>query len=406
MEGARCRCLGALALAAGLAAVALSIAAGPAGVDIDHKWGPFRVALFAAGSGTIALTGFLGLLFALDRKLARSSWRTSAPRLLASSVPEVDERRSVRPWAWIVLGACLMVTEGLYVWLVSAGLWTNWPETTGFLDLLGTAFVHGRTDLPLTPPEELREVAYPWPTQMRPGIPVLGDASYFDGRYYAYWGPAPAALVALAKLFTTARVGDEHMVFVGSSLVLLLMTCILIRLWQAWGRGLPGWLFGLSWLAVATMHPLLWNLNRPAIHEAAITWAQVFLLAGVLLALPAMQGMEVKTARHVLTGAMWGLALASRLTAAAAIGVLLLATLWGALRGDKARAPRRSALPTALALILPIVSCVALLGMYNAVRFGSPFETGLRYQLSVIDLNHLMQTGRLFNPTYLVPNLF
>jgi hypothetical protein len=48
---------------------------------------------------------------------------------------------------------------------------------------------------------------------------------------------------------------------------------------------------------------------------------------------------------------------------------------------------------------------MALLGVYNYVRFGDPLEAGLRYTLSVIDLNQLIGSRLLFNAAYLPPNL-
>jgi len=48
---------------------------------------------------------------------------------------------------------------------------------------------------------------------------------------------------------------------------------------------------------------------------------------------------------------------------------------------------------------------MALLGVYNYVRFGNPLEPGLRYTLSVIDLNQLIGSRLLFNAAYLPPNL-
>jgi len=49
---------------------------------------------------------------------------------------------------------------------------------------------------------------------------------------------------------------------------------------------------------------------------------------------------------------------------------------------------------------------IALIGYYNLIRFGDFLETGLRYQLSTNDLPWMFEQGLVFNPIYLLPNLF
>jgi hypothetical protein len=57
-------------------------------------------------------------------------------------------------------------------------------------------------------------------------------------------------------------------------------------------------------------------------------------------------------------------------------------------------------------LIMPLVLGVALLGFYNYVRYGNFLETGFRYMMSRNDLPRMLESGLVFNPIYLLPNLF
>jgi len=56
-------------------------------------------------------------------------------------------------------------------------------------------------------------------------------------------------------------------------------------------------------------------------------------------------------------------------------------------------------------LLLPLGVAGALLGYYNHIRFGSVFETGIRYSLNLRDQYYLIQTGQFFNLSYLAPNM-
>jgi hypothetical protein len=388
-----------------IAVIVISLTAGLLGMDDDQKWGPFRIGMLATGVSVLGLIACLWLVDTLDRRIlakrhGRTWVRTERSKAALGDYPLVKKASK-----WVGLVVFLVGMDLLYVWFVSVGHWTAWPQTTRYYDMLADAFLDGQTGLLVEPPQELASLKYPWPTEMRPGIPVIADASYYMGKYYLYWGPAPAGMAAIWKLISQQRVGDETIVFVAASLILVFSVLIMLDLKQRYYPEIPAWLFGCSLVAVTTVHPLLWNLNRPAIHEASITSGQAFLLAGLFFALPTITGREVQVGRLILAGTMWGLALASRLTLLGAIGTLVLGTLWGLTRTRRRNDQKVYSLGGLVGLTLPIVICLGLLGLYNFVRFNSPLEPGLRYQLSKIDLNRLTETGSLFNPVYLSPNL-
>ncbi len=399
-----CRWMTWLVVGGALVAVVVSLSAGLLGVDTDQKWGPFRTGLLAAGAGVLGLVACLRLVDGLDRRLAARRRGSTRARAEGSTAALGERPRVGAPTKWLGLVGFLVAMELLYVWFVSVGHWTAWPRTTDYYNMLADAFLQGQTALLVEPPQELASLEYPWPTAMRPGIPVVADASYFRGKYYMYWGPAPAGMAAVWKVTTGQRVGDEHLVFVAATVILVFSVLIVLDLRRASYPEMPPWLLGCTLLAVTTVHPLLWNLNRPAIHEAAISSAQAFLLAGLYFALPTIQGRETRAGRLALAGTLWALALASRLVLLGAVGALAVVTLWGWARARRGDGARRREARGLIGLALPIVAGLGLLGVYNSVRFGNPFETGVRYQLGVIDLNRLADTGFLFNVAYLPAN--
>jgi hypothetical protein len=83
-----------------------------------------------------------------------------------------------------MVGAVLVV----YLWCVSVGLWITWPKSSVYYDLLGTAFSHGQIALEVAPPPELLKLDDPYNPENRWDIPVLWDMSYYNGKYYLYWG--------------------------------------------------------------------------------------------------------------------------------------------------------------------------------------------------------------------------
>src|SRR5258708_37686732 len=86
-----------------------------------------------------------------------------------------------------------------------------------------------------------------------------------------------------------------------------------------------------------------------------------------------------------MAGILWGCAVGSQWILA--LPVLFMALMiFGWLTNPNR--PQEEARTVQLALgsfVIPIVAVVLLLGWYNWVRFGSVFESGLRYQLSGIN---------------------
>jgi hypothetical protein len=292
----------------------------------------------------------------------------------------------------------------LYVFFVSAGYWFEWPDTTRFYDLQAEAFLHGDTALGVEPSPQLLALENPYDPKQLTGVPYLFDAAYFNGRYYMYWGPTPAAVAALWRLATGTGLGDKHVVFVATSTMLLFSLLILLYLRRSYFSSLPSWLLSMGLVAVGTASPILWVLNWPTIYPAAVVSAQAFLLAGLYVALPLLDRTKSQTWRYLLAGVLWALALGCRLTIAVGVAVLALSVSLNLLARSSGRRTWPGALLRIAALALPLVIGIGLLGMYNYIRFGDFLEVGQRYTLSRLDMDSIMRSGRYFNVRYLLPN--
>src|SRR6187455_485414 len=92
----------------------------------------------------------------------------------------------------------VIIVSGLvllfYLWLVTLGLWTDFPPSTNYYDLQANAFLHGQLALEVEPDPALLALENPYEPADRENIPVLWDATLYQGKYYLYWGPVPAVL--------------------------------------------------------------------------------------------------------------------------------------------------------------------------------------------------------------------
>lgn len=444
-----CRVITWLMIAVPVVMITIAIGAGPLGVDADQRWGPLRVGLFILGFAGLVIFISSKVVDALDHRLksnllsfrfhvqeVKRSWLSFKGRTSPLQEPDPadvleyfpspdhnlgsarDESTTQSNLVRLSLPTTLMKVKAgfgfallffgielLYVFLVSVGHWTSWPNTTNYYDLLAEAFIQGKAALPIEPSPLLVELDDPYTPAERPDIPIIYDASYFRGKYYLYWGPAPAAISALWKLTTMRDVGDEHIVFISVSSIFTFSSLIILYIKKKHFPAIPGWLLATSILIVATAHPMLWVLNWPSIYPAAIASGQAFLMAGLYFAIPVIDASHRQLWRLSLIGIFWALALGSRLTLIVAVAVLVIGIVVTLLSHIENRRQLKGAVVRIVALGLPILIGMGLLGLYNHVRFGSVLETGLRYQLSKLDHLSIIEGGKLFSAAYILPNM-
>jgi hypothetical protein len=288
--------------------------------------------------------------------------------------------------------ALLLALQGAFF---QAGRWDGGQRDarreTRFTDQLATAFLRGQTHLPVEPAPELAHVPNPYDPRYR--ALWYWDAVYFEGRYYSYWGPAPALLVAAFKAASGMhRVPDRYPLLAFALLLTLAAGAFLALATR--GRGAGALLAAaLGSLALALGNPLPFLLGHPHVYELAIVAGQAFLFCGLVGAALA------RTARG-RRRAVWDLACASGFALAVASRQSLApaaAALWLFIAGGWLRREGRRALPRIAVFAAPALLGMLLLGAYNHARFGSPFETGHRFQLT-----HPISIG----PQYLLANLW
>lgn len=407
---------------AGCLAVTLAVTAAALGIDKDAEWGPRRQAVLLLGLILLVVAQWSSIergVGHLGYRLSRTRIGRSTARLVrsiqgAKSGGHIDEPAppiSAQP-KWVVGGrplnrwqrAAILTTVLLvgliYVWFSSVGYWTTWPKGTSYHDLLAQGFLHGRTSLLVEPDPRLLELDDPYSMEARGDIPILWDVSYFKGRYFLYWGPAPAAILMVPKVLLDIEISDSVVTFAATSMIMAASTLILLSLWNRFfAAQLPFWLLPAGAFLVGLGPPLLWSLGNSNVYEAAVSSGMAALLAAIGVAIPLLASEPMSPGRLFMTGLFLGMAVASRLSLGPAT-LLLLGVLVGQLVRRR-RSWRSFALDTA-SLLSPIVITGLLLGWYNLDRFGSLLEMGFRYQL----------TGRpgtpqdLFDARYLIPNTY
>jgi hypothetical protein len=278
----------------------------------------------------------------------------------------------------VVVGGLILVFA---LWYTSSGLFPEFPKIQNDLVDLGSAFLRGQLSLLEQPDPRLADLGNPYEYTQRKGLPYHWDASYYDGKYYLYWGPAPALVSAGLQALTGAPPSASLLVvlpFLGLMVVAGALLWILAESFGSAAR-LTVWLF----IAVLSFNlPMLVTIGQPRHYQASILWGQFFLLLGMLGVAQHLRGRSA--AWLGLAGVAWGLAVASRYNLA--ISVVIYCTFLAIWFG---RYGLRSLWRRAVLMLIPVALSLFGLGLYNLARFGDPMETGLSYQLTIPEFRHI-----------------
>jgi hypothetical protein len=311
--------------------------------------------------------------------------------------------RALSSRTWLITVPVLLLVLAFYGWTAATSADLGFDgRSLDPSNLQAEAFLDGQTNLELPIPAGLLHSPDPQDPAQRGALSSdYHDLLYTEGRLYAYWGPVPAlTLFAPAQLLGADRLPQALVVLLYASVAFLLSVALLWFLLERFVPRTPPWVLpaGALLLGVANLGPYL--LRRPEVYEVAISGALCFATAALLLF--ALAGLRERRAPWLLAGGSLcaGLAFGCRpnigLVVAGAAFVLVWWRRAGLLRS---RAVRNRMVALGLG---PFGLCVALVGIYNAVRFGSPADFGLQHQLAIEDQSFRPHVSG----AYLPPNLW
>jgi hypothetical protein len=326
------------------------------GFDSNPVWGTRRYIMFFVGVAIL----FLSLLYSRDNFLGR-----------VFATPDGQLYLGVT-----VLGTAIIL---YYVWCVTIGLWTEWPHEMNYYDLQATAFSHGQLALEVQPDPALLALGMnACEPENRRGISTLWDATFYEGKYYLYWGPVPALLLTVVKLFYTGEVGDNVVTFAFLSGTFLFMTMIILELWKRYFSRTPHWAILLAIAFAGLVNPMTYILFGPRVYEASIIAAQFFLIGGLYWLFSAFESPSIL--RFSLVGIFLACVVGSRTALLPPVALLAFIALVWAVWFHRANATKYIT-----AIVLPLLIGAASYAWYNYARFGAITEFGLSYQLTAFN---------------------
>ncbi len=269
-----------------------------------------------------------------------------------------------------------------YLWTVrSTGVeWVREEHRRDYYNLLIDGWLEGQLHMKVDVPAELLALRNPYdPGQRRPGL-GLHDASFYRGKYYVYFGVAPAVTLMLPwRVVTGADMPLPYavLVFVYGGFLATAAIFYAVR-----RRYFPesGWLVesvGVLTLGLAGAGLVL--LRRPDMWELPIGGGYCFAMWALFAVGRSVHAATPAGRRRWLAGAatLLGLAVASRPTYL--FTVPLFAAPWAAAWWSERRLPWRDI----GAAVVPLALVGAAMAWHNWARFDHPLQFGQAYQFSL-----------------------
>jgi hypothetical protein len=265
--------------------------------------------------------------------------------------------------------AAVVFVLAAYAFFASAGTWEFRRIPVWWLTFYANqaeGFLQGQVSIAGKPEPELLALENPYLVEQRAGIPsYMWDASLYNRKYYLYFSPVPVLLFVIPfRLVASKYPSDELTAVVFCAWAFLASAAFL------WRAGVRSAMWALL-AGVGTIVPFF--LLEIRVYEVA---AACGLAMGATWAYTLLRFIQVPSPRSAaLMGLFLGLTIATRPNMIVLLPVALLA-LWK---------HRRRVVVFALMPVFAIGSAYAI---YNYARFGSPFETGMRYQLTALPMQN------------------
>jgi hypothetical protein len=264
------------------------------------------------------------------------------------------------------------------------------PEAYGCYIQQFDAFRKGQLNLDLKVDPKLKAMSNPYDYSARvaKNVSFDWDRSFYNGKYYSYFGVTPLLIVYYPYYFLFHALPTDSQAGMILALWTIPFLLLLLReLALRYCKRINLLLFLLG-MAAAVFSSMLFMLQISAdfyyiAYLSELLFLCIFLF--LILAADRTRQPEPRALLFFLCGAAYVFAVGSRPVAALSIVFAAPMLLRDLFRGE-GRFPRR--LLRFCAFAVPVLCGALALMQYNALRFGSPFEFGTTYQLTIDNMRY------------------
>jgi len=254
-------------------------------------------------------------------------------------------------------------------------------KTGGYYQLLSDAFLKKKLALLIPPDPQLLTLTNPY-DPIQNALYRIHDISFFNGRYYLYWGPIPA----LVRIILGNRLPEQFFICLYVTVSSLCFYFICKYLKDKYFQNFSNLVFSFVILSGCFNGAVINLLVGSGIYYEAIAAAQAFFLISLILTLFYFDKQEKK---FIFFFSIFSfLSFGSRISFILPCTFLAITIFFNqiSILLKKNHPFNFSRIFSFLISFSPYIIGLSLLGLYNYLRFDNFFEFGLRYQLAGINM--------------------
>ncbi len=294
------------------------------------------------------------------------------------------------------------------------------------------AFENKQISLLMDPPEELAELKNPfdWSQRGDAGFEYEWDHVYYNGKYYSYYGIAPVILLYLPyHLITGFYCSTNLSIMLFSIIGMIFLSLTYYVFLKKLYRKIPVGIAIAGHVILLSACGIWFCIGRNIFYEISISSGFMFVAIGsfMLFSSNVLCKGKISLVKVALSSLFMGLAVLCRPTLAVYCICACIYFAYGlfkkedsisvpAIESDdskkKSGSGKNKQMNKAVYLVCALVPLILLAGVqmwYNNARFGSPFDFGIKYSLTINDFLHsqyhtIFVVIGLFNYLFAVPS--
>lgn len=262
------------------------------------------------------------------------------------------------------------------------------------------AFENKQVSLLDEPPQELLDMENPYDRNLRNSIEadVKWDHVLYNGKYYSYYGIAPVILLFLPyHIITGSFFPTDIAVMIFSIMGIIFLAMTYNAIIKRWFNNIPSGCY-LSGLTIIMIVCGIWfSIARPLFYEISISSGFAFVAAGAyfLISSNVIGNGKISFKKITMASLFLAISVLCRPTLAVysicacvyyAIGFKKSAEIINS-EGIKTINKKRY-IKYILCALIPFIILGSFQMWYNYARFGSPFNFGIKYSLTINDFTH------------------
>ena len=291
-------------------------------------------------------------------------------------------------------GAILLVL----IVAIAAGFWPlskmdPWcdrktEETTQYQEL-AEALSKGELSIAEETDPQMLELENPYDRTARGNLGRF-DTAYYEGKYYVYFGIAPALIYYLPYYLATGEpLTTSTAVYISCVLAAAATLFALYQLARRWFKNTPFGVYLIVSLICIIGGGIIFTVKRPDFYPLPIITAAMFATFGLGLWLSAAKvsnsGEKTLSPARLFFGSLLMAAVAASRPQILLTSLFAVPIFWNEVFRDRLLFSKKG-IKNTIAVCFPYLIIGALVMWYNYARFDSPFEFGAAYNLTSNDM--------------------